>query len=61
MKLEGKVAIVTAAGKGIALALAEEGADMVVNSFLPGIGPYSAKAILCLGFGSHEATGALSY
>jgi len=37
MKLEGKVAIVTAAGRGIgkaiALCLAEEGADMVVNSF----------------------------
>ena len=37
MKLEGKVAIVTAAGRGlgrgIALALAEEGADVVVNSY----------------------------
>ncbi len=37
MKLEGKVAIVTAAGRGIgrgiALCLAEEGADVVVNSF----------------------------
>lgn len=37
MKLEGKIAIVTAAGRGIgkaiALCLAEEGADVVVNSF----------------------------
>lgn len=37
MKLEGKVALVTAAGrgigKGIALALASEGARLVVNSF----------------------------
>lgn len=37
MKLEGKVALVTAAGrgigKGIALALAREGARLVVNSF----------------------------
>ena len=37
MKLNGKVAIVTAAGrgigKGIALALAREGADIVVNSY----------------------------
>ena len=37
MKLEGKTAIVTAAGRGIgraiALCLAEEGADVVVNSF----------------------------
>ena len=37
MKLEGKVAIVTASGRGIgraiALCLAEEGADIVVNSF----------------------------
>ncbi len=37
MKLEGKVAIVTAAGRGIgrgiALCLAGEGADVVVNSF----------------------------
>ena len=37
MKLEGKVAIVTAAGRGIgrgiALCLAEEGADVVVNSY----------------------------
>jgi len=37
MKLKGKVAIVTASGRGIgrgiALCLAEEGADMVVNSF----------------------------
>ena len=37
MKLEGKVAIVTATGRGIgrgiALCLAEEGADVVVNSF----------------------------
>ena len=37
MKLEGKVAIVTAGGRGIgrgiALCLAEEGADVVVNSF----------------------------
>ncbi|MDD4875926.1 MAG: SDR family oxidoreductase [Dehalococcoidales bacterium] len=37
MKLEGKVAIVTAGGRGIgrgiALCLAEEGADIVVNSF----------------------------
>ena len=37
MKLEGKVAIVTAGGRGIgrgiALALAKEGADVVVNSF----------------------------
>ena len=37
MKLEGKTAIVTAAGRGIgrviALCMAEEGADVVVNSF----------------------------
>jgi len=37
MKLQGKVAIVTAAGRGIgrgiALCLAREGADMVVNSY----------------------------
>ena len=37
MKLEGKVAIVTAAGRaigrGIALSLAKEGADVVVNSY----------------------------
>ena len=37
MKLEGKVAIVSAAGRGIgraiALCLAEEGADLVVNSY----------------------------
>jgi len=37
MRLEGKVAIVTAAGRGlgrgIALCLAKEGADIVVNSF----------------------------
>ena len=37
MKLEGKTAIVTAAGRGIgratALCLAEEGADIVVNSY----------------------------
>ena len=37
MKLEGKIAIVTAAGRGIgkaiALCLAEEGADVVANSF----------------------------
>ena len=37
MKLDGKTAIVTAAGRGIgraiALCLAEEGADVVVNSF----------------------------
>ena len=37
MKLQGQVAIVTAAGrgigKGIALALATEGARLVVNSF----------------------------
>ena len=37
MKLEGKVAIVSAAGRGIgrgiAIALAEEGADVVVNSY----------------------------
>jgi len=37
MKLEDKVAIVTAAGRGIgraiALCLAEEGANVVVNSF----------------------------
>ena len=37
MKLEGKVAIVTAAGRGIgraiAICLAEEGADVVVSSF----------------------------
>ena len=37
MKLRGKVALITAAGrgigKGIALALAREGAHLVVNSF----------------------------
>ncbi|MBN1367483.1 MAG: SDR family oxidoreductase [Dehalococcoidales bacterium] len=37
MKLKGRVAIVTAAGRGIgrgiALALAEEGADLIVNSY----------------------------
>ena len=37
MKLEGKIAIVTAGGRGIgkaiALCLAQEGADVVVNSF----------------------------
>ena len=37
MKLEGKVAIVTAAGRGIGrgitLCLAEEGADIVINSY----------------------------
>ena len=45
MKLEGKVAIVTAAGRGlgrgIALALAEESADVVVNSY----GEETAKAV----------------
>ena len=39
MKLEGTVALVTAAGrgigKGIALALAREGAKLVVNSYSP--------------------------
>lgn len=39
MKLEGKVALVSAAGrgigKGIAVALAQEGARLVVNSFSP--------------------------
>jgi len=53
MKLEGKVAIVTAAGRGIgrgiALELAAAGADVVVNSFSEDTTRSTADAVRALG------------
>jgi NAD(P)-dependent dehydrogenase (short-subunit alcohol dehydrogenase family) len=53
MRLEGKVALVTAAGRGIgrgiALALAEEGADLIVNSFSEETTEATAEAARALG------------
>ena len=53
MKLEGKVAIVNAAGRGIgkaiALCLAEEGADLAVNSFREETTAQTADEIKALG------------
>jgi NAD(P)-dependent dehydrogenase (short-subunit alcohol dehydrogenase family) len=53
MKLEGKVAIVTAAGRGIgraiAICLAEEGADVVVSSFREETTASTADAVKALG------------
>jgi len=53
MKLEGKVAIVTAGGRGIgraiALALAKEGADVAVNSFHEETTAKVVEAIRALG------------
>ena len=53
MKLEGKVAIVTAAGRGIgssiALCLAEEGADVVVNSYSEDTTARTADEVKALG------------
>ena len=53
MKLEGKVAIVTAAGRGIgraiAICLAEEGADVVVSSFREETTASTADAVKVLG------------
>ena len=53
MKLEGKVAIVTAAGRGIgraiAICLAEEGADLVVSSFHEETTASTADAVRALG------------
>ena len=49
MKLQGKVAIVTAAGRGIgrgiALGLAQQGAKLVVNSYSPDTTEATAQAI----------------
>ncbi len=53
MKLENKVAVVTAAGRGIgrgiALALAREGARLVVNSYSPDTTQETVRAIEGLG------------
>ena len=53
MKLEGKVALVTAAGRGIghgiALSLAEAGADLVVNSYSENTTANTAAAVRALG------------
>ena len=53
MKLEGKVALVTAAGRGIgrgiALTLAEAGADLVVNSYSENTTADTAAAVRALG------------
>lgn len=53
MKLENKVAVVTAAGRGIgrgiALALAREGARLVVNSYSPDTTQETVRAIEDLG------------
>jgi len=53
MKLDGKVAIVTAAGRGIgrgiALCLAEAGADLVVNSYGEDTTAATADAVKALG------------
>ena len=53
MKLQGKVAIVTAAGRGIgrgiALTLAEAGANLVINSFSEKGTAATAHAIIALG------------
>lgn len=53
MKLENKVAVVTAAGRGIgrgiALALAREGARLVVNSYSPDTTRETVRAIEALG------------
>ena len=53
MKLEGKIAIVTAAGRGIgraiALCLAEEGADVVVNSYSEDTTARTADEVKALG------------
>jgi len=52
-KLEGKVAIVTGAGrgigKGIALAFAKEGADIVIAEFRPELAEETAKEVKALG------------
>lgn len=52
-KLEGKVAIVTGAGrgigKGIALAFAKEGADVVISELRPELAKETAKEIRALG------------
>lgn len=52
-RLEGKVAIVTGAGrgigKGIALAFAKEGADVVIAEFRPELAKETAKEIRALG------------
>lgn len=53
MRLAGKVALVTAAGrgigKGIALALAEAGADVIVNSFSDETTQATAEGVRALG------------
>ena len=61
MKLEGKVAIVTAAGRGIgrsiALCLAEEGADVVVNSYSEDTTARTADEVQALGCRALEHCG----
>lgn len=65
MKLEGKTAIVTAAGRGIgraiALCLAEEGADVVVNSFREETTANVAGEVRKLGRNSLGVPGDITY